>query len=428
MFTRPRGTRDFLPEEMKRRRWAELAMRGALESFGFEEIMTPTFEHAELFTERSGEDIVEQLYVFEDKGGRRLALRPELTAPTMRLFSESLSRRPQPVRIYYFENCFRYERPQKGRFREFWQMGAETIGRRTPLRTLDTIMAAYTAIRATGLENLPLKVNNITLIRRLLGLLKVDSETEGEMLRALDRGDTEAFENALSTADPRAAALYRDFVTSPTEKALSSILEQQGVEGGIREELLRMYGNLQRMVETLRALGAQSASISPGVVRGLDYYDGVVFEIEDPRLGAEKQICGGGEYVFKFLGKEPLEGVGFAIGFDRLLLSLTERGIKGTSEREKVLLTVLDEGIEAYALEASLRIREAGVSVEVLEVKGGLRKALTTALKRGYGKVVVIGRREAERGVVLIRDLKGRSQEILTLSELKEVFTAPSRR
>lgn len=418
MFTRPRGTRDFLPEEMKLRRWAEARMRDVLERFGFEEVMTPTFEHAELFTERSGEGIIEQLYVFEDKGGRRLALRPELTAPTMRLYSESLLRRPHPVRIYYFENCFRYERPQKGRYREFWQLGAETIGRRTPLRTLDTIMAAYTAVKATVPDGLPLKVNDITLIRRLLGLLGADVNSERALLRALDRGEVETFEKTLTEISPEAAPLYRDFFSSPNEKALLEILENRGAEEGTREELLGRFRQLVSIMNTLRSLGIGSVWLSPGVVRGLDYYDGVVFEIEDPRLGAEKQICGGGEYVFSFFGGEPLEGVGFAIGFDRLLLSLSERGIKGPEKGERVLLTVLDEGVEAYALRVAQKIRETGMGVEVIEISGGLKKALTTALKRGYKKVVVVGRQEAEEGLVLIRDLEERSQEKVSIGEL----------
>ncbi len=125
---RPRGTRDFTPAETGERRYIENRMRGTAEHWGYEEVKTPTFEHTELFTIKSGEAIVDELYTFKDKGGRDIALRPELTAPVLRMYVNEMSVSPKPIRLYYFENCFRYERPQKGRFREFWQFGVELIG------------------------------------------------------------------------------------------------------------------------------------------------------------------------------------------------------------------------------------------------------------------------------------------------------------
>ena len=129
---RPRGTRDFLPDEMAKRRYVENKLREAATRWGYGEIKTPTFEHIELFTLKSGEGILGEIYNFKDKGDREIALRPELTAPVVRMYVEELQRSPKPLKFFYFDNCFRYERPQKGRFREFFQFGVEIIGSARP--------------------------------------------------------------------------------------------------------------------------------------------------------------------------------------------------------------------------------------------------------------------------------------------------------
>jgi histidyl-tRNA synthetase len=131
---RPRGTRDFGPEEMGKRRAVEGLLRKTADNFGYREIATPTFEHSELYIERSGEAIRNEMYMFKDKGGRELSLRPELTMPTMRFYAEGMRDISKPIKVYYFGNCFRYERPQSGRFREFWQYGAEIMGIRRRCR------------------------------------------------------------------------------------------------------------------------------------------------------------------------------------------------------------------------------------------------------------------------------------------------------
>ncbi|MEM4156258.1 MAG: ATP phosphoribosyltransferase regulatory subunit, partial [Archaeoglobaceae archaeon] len=149
---RPRGTRDFLPEEMEKRRAVERRLREIVESYGYREVATPTFEHSELFKIKSGEGIVEEMYVFEDKSGRELALRPELTAPIMRFFVKDCSSLPRPIRFYYFGNCFRYERPQKGRYREFWQFGVELIGSDSYLADAEVISLADKMLKSLNIE------------------------------------------------------------------------------------------------------------------------------------------------------------------------------------------------------------------------------------------------------------------------------------
>ena len=133
MFKIPRGTRDFSPKEMEKRRYVEECMRSTFETFGYREIQTPMFESLELFTAKSGNAVIDEIYSFSDKGGRNLALRPELTAPVIRFYVDKLQMEPKPLKLFYFGNCFRYDRPQKGRYREFKQAGCELIGADTPI-------------------------------------------------------------------------------------------------------------------------------------------------------------------------------------------------------------------------------------------------------------------------------------------------------
>ncbi|HDS59631.1 MAG TPA: histidine--tRNA ligase, partial [Thermoplasmatales archaeon] len=165
---KPRGTRDFTPEEMERRRRVETALREVFRRYGYREVATPTMEHLELFTLKSGEAIVEETYAFTDKSGRELALRPELTAPVMRFYVEQMQMEPKPLKLLYFGNCFRYDRPQAGRYREFWQMGCELIGTRTPEALAELIALAYHALRGAGLEDILLRVGDLAPLRALL--------------------------------------------------------------------------------------------------------------------------------------------------------------------------------------------------------------------------------------------------------------------
>ncbi|MCG2825715.1 MAG: ATP phosphoribosyltransferase regulatory subunit, partial [Thermoplasmatales archaeon] len=166
MIQRPRGTRDFGPDEMFRRRQVENIMRKTCKTFGYREIATPTFESTALFTKKSGEGIVKQLYNFKDKAGRDIALRPELTAPAIRFYVNEMQSLPKPLKLFYFGNCFRYEEPQKGRFREFYQFGVECIGGKGEA---EVIALAVKMLENTGLKNFELRVGHLGILRNILG-------------------------------------------------------------------------------------------------------------------------------------------------------------------------------------------------------------------------------------------------------------------
>ena len=187
MFQLPRGTRDFTPEEMEKRRYVKENMASTFKSFGYREIQTPTFETLELFTAKSGDSIIDEIYAFSDKGDRELALRPELTAPAIRFYVEKMQMEPKPLKLFYFGNCFRYDRPQKGRYREFWQAGCEIIGTNTPEAYAELVAMAYTILKKVGLKNIQLNIGNLNIINSTFTKLGLSKNDQKELLPLIDK-------------------------------------------------------------------------------------------------------------------------------------------------------------------------------------------------------------------------------------------------
>ena len=194
MLQKPRGTRDFLPDEMERRRLIERRMRDAARRWGYREVCTPDFENLELFTMKSGEGIIQEMYVFEDKGGRQLTLRPEVTAAVLRMYVNEGKVLPKPIRWSYFADCFRYERPQKGRYRQFWQFGVELIGADTALADAEVIMLADEALQSSGVT-FDLHVGHLAPMKHLLADLAPGDQRA--IMALLDKHDQEGLRAAL---------------------------------------------------------------------------------------------------------------------------------------------------------------------------------------------------------------------------------------
>ena len=198
---RPRGTRDFLFKEMKERKIVENTMRHIFETYGYNEIKTPIFEELSLFTTKSGEGIKDQIYHFQDKGGRDLALRPELTAPVARMYIKELQKTPKPVKMYYFGSCFRYERPQAGRWRQFWQFGCELIGGKSPDSEAEVISMAAHCLEELGLEDFEIHIGNLGILRNILNDADIQGELQEQVMGVIDKGDVEELERLLSDID-----------------------------------------------------------------------------------------------------------------------------------------------------------------------------------------------------------------------------------
>lgn len=410
MFERPRGTRDFTPEDMARRRAVEAAFMRVALRFGYGEVATPTFEHAQLFIAKSGPAIVGELYAFRDKGGRELALRPELTAPVIRFYLNRLQGRPKPLKVFYLGTCYRYDEPQYGRYREFHQFGVEILGG-NPLQTdAEVIATAVEAVREAGLTGFQLRLGHIGLIR---GLLDVDEDRKARILRALDKGRTDELAQELEAGG--IGDLRDDLVALVDLRGGPEVLAQ--AEKRVGEQAGLQY--LRDLGALLERYGIEDVAYDLGVVRGLDYYTGAVFELHYEPLGAASQICGGGSYALTNLfGGDPLQTTGFGMGFDRVLLALEKAEVDLPQVELDAYVFPIGDHLRDAGYDVLRRVRAAGFSADVDLTGRGPSKNLDHADALGARMAVLVGEREWGEGKVGLKDLRTGEQRDVPLDEL----------
>ena len=413
MIQCPRGTRDFLPDELEKRRHYESVLRGVARRFGYREIETPIFEEAELFILRSGPNVMKELYAFKDKGDREIALRPEMTAPVIRAFVNGMGSYPKPIKLFYFGQCFRYERPQAGRYREFFQFGSEIIGAATVETDAESIAMAASMIKALGLKDYKLRIGHIGVLRQRIADIGVPAEKTAEVLQKLDKKNYDECRPLLQSMGVK-------------DEDISGLFELTETVGGT-EVLSKVPGEagdyLRSLTSILEKMGVKDVEIDLGVVRGLDYYTGMVFEAEAPSLGAEKQICGGGSYsLSELFGGEKVFSTGFAIGFDRILLAMEREGIAYEPEGIDAYVIPVSDDVRADAAGIVTAIREAGASADVDIMGRKMAKALKYADSVRARCAVIVGRKELDRGCVVLRDMKTGEQSEVPLPELTGKF------
>ncbi|MCJ2533511.1 MAG: histidine--tRNA ligase [Candidatus Thermoplasmatota archaeon] len=405
MIQRPRGTRDFGPAEMFRRRKAEQAMRDICHRFGFGEVVTPTFELSELFTLRSGQSIVDEMYVFKDKGDREIALRPEITASVMRLFVNEMSNQPKPLKLYYVGNCFRYENPQSGRYREFFQLGAELIGNENPETDAEVISLAVNCIRAAGLQNFHVRVGHIGVMKSLVLNEVQDPALAGNVLRMIDKEDFDAMGDIFD-ANSLSRNLFDRITTLAETKGGPEILDS------VDDAKAQQY--LKELFETLKLQDVEDVELDLGIVRGLDYYTGMVFEIDAPKLGAEKQILGGGSYTLSELfGGEAVFSTGFAIGIDRVMLALEAEQDKPEYMPLDAYVVPTEDAMRKYAFAIVSKIRSKGLRADIDLMRRNMSKNLKYAASAGAKFAVIVGKDEMAKRSVTLRDMKTGEQTLV---------------
>ena len=402
-----RGVRDILPSETGKWQRVEAAARRTFEAYGYREIRLPLFERTELFARGIGDetDIVKkEMYTFEDRGGDSITLRPEATAGLLRAYIEhGFQVEPKPVRLYTVGPMFRYERPQAGRYRQFHQANVEALGEPQPAVDAEVIAMLMDFFRELGfVERLALHVNSIgdtadraAYIARLLEYLRPHTAALcGECQARLERNPLRVLDCKVPDCQP------------VIEKA-PSILDSLSPEAAKHFERVREY---------LDALG-QAYTVTPRLVRGLDYYVRTTFEVLTTELGAQNAVAGGGRYdgLIERLGGPADPGVGFAIGLERVVLLL---GDHDAASRPFVLLIPLGEAALRRLLPVTRAARQAGVAVELGYGGRKLPRELERANKLGVAYAVIAGDNEIASGEAVLRAMGSGEQRRVPFATL----------
>ncbi|MGB1500027.1 MAG: histidine--tRNA ligase [Poseidonia sp.] len=426
MVQRPRGTRDFTPAAMKRRLALEHLLEDVAQRHGFSRVQTPVFESLELFTAKSGPGVINQLYAFQDKGERDLTLRPELTAPVMRMVAEEMRMDTKPLRLSYYGQCYRYEEFKTGRYREFFQYGVELIGVSGPLAEAEVLATAVNMLHATGLEGWEIRIGHVGVLKDALTGLGLSTEVDASTgeppiasaMRLLDKGD-----------DAGLAALFETHDLDPANaeplRALASLDGGMETLGPARELLSSMDGvsleALDELETTLTALAAlapapPAMAVDLTVARGLDYYTGMVFEVKVEELGGEGQVLGGGSYkLLHLFGLPDLDPCcGFGLGFDRVLLALEaqaaasgrEEAVPGEVDDRPHIAIAPNKADHLPLLPLVASLREAGARVELLLSKKNYGRIIKWTEGIGASHLLVVKPEDVENGVARLINFK----------------------
>ena len=407
MIQRIKGTMDILPGETPLFRYIEGIMREEAEKYGYGEIRTPTFENTELFVRGVGDttDVVQkEMYTFADRDeNRSISLRPEGTASVARAIIENgKCSDPMPLKYYYIISCFRHEKPQAGRSREFFQFGTETFGSDSPASDATVIALAASVLRRLKLTNVKLHINSIgckecrPTYRE--ALVKHFDAKKGCLC---DTCKDRLGKNPLRLLDCKNPDCHEIALGAP--KTVDHLCES-------------CESKFNMLKSALDAMGIEYV-VDPSIVRGLDYYTGVVFEFIAEGIGAQSTVCGGGRYdgLVESLGGPKLSGIGFGMGITRLILAMKELGVADIAPAHPVLyIAALGERATVKALEISERLRRAGRYVECDIVGRSLKAQMKYANKIGAEYTLIIGDSEVDAGSAQLRNMSdGEQREVL---------------
>jgi len=387
-----KGFRDFLPQEARKRQFVIDALKKVFESYGFEPLETPALEYEEILLGKYGEEGDKLMYRFTDNGKRKVALRYDQTVPLARIVAQYQNALPSPFKRYQIQNVWRAENTQRGRYREFLQCDADIVGVSSPLADAETISLA-----AKGLEKLGFKKFTILVNDRL-----VFENVPKETIAIIDKLKKIGEKGVVK-------ALKERGIPNPTS-LLKTIISQKPTE------------RLTNTLSCLSELGVQPL-FNPALARGLDYYTGLIFEIEIEGYSAGS-VCGGGRYdnLIGMFAKKQIPAVGFAFGFDRLMEAMEELNLFPkdiTAPITKVLVTIFSPMLKDTSIEVTSIIRINGINTEIyLDENTSLEKQLKYADQKGIPYVIIIGENEAKEDKVTLRDMKTREQKTVPLKDL----------
>ena len=420
-FQPVRGMRDFLAEEAKAMRYIEQTAREIAGLYGYEEVITPVVESYDLLAAKAGEEIRHRMYVFEDLGGRKVALRPEFTPTVARLVATTLRRAPKPLKLFCTGSLYRYDEPQYGRFREFWQANYELFGSTRPEADAEILALSYDLKEKLGLRNCYFKIGHVGILRGILNQENITEEQQNRIMQLLDKkqwDDALVTLQELGASQKCIATMKSIFETSG--KDVSKVLKRARETLKDYEAAVAAINNLHEIIDLTKESGAKIEFLAEmGFARGLEYYTGMVFEPYAPDF--ETALGGGGRYdkLVELFGGEPTPAVGVAYGMDRLSLVMEKQKISIVPSKEKKVFVVpIGEKLRAKTLELSRVLRNAGIHVEVEVTGHTVSKALQNASKRKFTNAVIVGPEELKKDKVVLRYMQKREQKAIEIKHL----------
>ncbi|MGN1168531.1 MAG: histidine--tRNA ligase [Acutalibacteraceae bacterium] len=410
----PRGTQDVLPSESHNNRFLENTLLEIADEFGFKEIRTPVFEHTELFSRGVGDttDVVQkEMYTFLDKGGRSITLRPEGTAGAARAFLEhGLYNEPLPQKVCYITSCYRYEKPQAGRLREFHQFGVECFGTSSPAADAEVISLADEVFGFLGVEDIHLEINSIgcpECRKNYHAALKEYFESKKADLcpTCLERLD----KNPMRILDCKSPVCSKIAEDAPI------------VIDYLCDDCAEHFKKVQEYLDEMLI----PYSINPRIVRGLDYYTRTVFEFVSDSIGAQGTVCGGGRYdgLIEELGGAHVPSLGFGMGIERLALLLKNQGIKlPEAKRCDIYLAPIGDKASLKAARLAQELRQSGVGAQFDIAGRSVKAQMKFANKLGAKFTVVIGDDDIESGVLKVKNMDSGEITEMPLDSFGEEF------
>ncbi len=421
LSTQPyKGSRDFYPEDMRIQRWMFDRMRHAVTRYSFQEYDGPFFEPFELYAAKTGEEIVQrQLYWMVDRGDRKIAARPEMTPTLARMVAGKIQELPRPIRWFSIPNCWRYERPQRGRLREFWQLNCDILGGDALLADAEILQVAFEVMAAFGGESrVSIRLNDRRLMDHFFSQsMGLDAEKTLSLTKAIDArakiGEEkyQTWLDELGIDADRKARLERFFTQSFEETA-----RENPCEGAVE---------MGKLLQLLRESGMPEGRIvfDPTVMRGLDYYTGMVFEVYDTSPENRRAMFGGGRYdnLVGLFGNQKLSGVGFGMGDVTLRHFLEVHSLlPNFGGFTDVFVSLPKIEMRAAAEKVARTLRSAGLRVMTPLEPGGFGAQLKQATKHGARFAVLLGEAELERGAVLVKNLATGVQTEVKLEAVAE--------
>jgi len=424
-----KGTRDFYPPDMAIRNfivdgWKKVSLRN-----GFEEYDGPIFEYLKMYQIKSGDEIVEQLFSLTDRGGRDLALRPEITPTLARMVNQQINSLSKPIKWFSVPRLLRAERPQKGRLREFFQWNIDIIGIDQPLADAEIIFTTVDYLRELGLtpNDVKVKISSRKLLAAVLKSYGVPDEKLEALYVVLDKKaklPAETFEQMLSEQVPDKDTL----VKISTFMKIDSIMELRKLIKDRSEEFVA-YKEIAKVLYTLEMMGVGDFCVyDPSIVRGLAYYTGTVFEVHDA-VGDLRAICGGGRYdnLLRDFGGPAISATGMGMGDCVLEILLREKGLlyNRVTKRHLEYFVIgtcnvdeqAEEEAERQVYQITAKLRSMGYSANFSYKGGGFSKQLKEASTQNAKKCIIIGEEELKEGKITIKDMATSEQEIVSWEE-----------